>query len=62
MKTLDEIVDLGDREPCDSDVELQVYVKKRLELFSQQVFIPSRVQCELIVGKRAGGAKSGCAS
>src|SRR5437868_572407 len=54
MKTLDETVDLGHREPCDCDVEFQVYLKKRLELFGQQIFIPSGVQCELIVGERIG--------
>src|SRR5262249_55554353 len=44
----------------DPDVKFQVDIEKRLELFGQDVFIPSCIQCELVVGKRIGPLLGGC--
>ena len=53
-QALHQLVDLGDREAGDADVEADVGLHQLLQLERQQLFVPAGVEGELVVGQHIG--------
>src|SRR5262249_891993 len=53
-QSLDQMVDLGNREAGELNVEVEVTGRELFELEGQELIVPAGVECDLVVGKDIG--------
>src|SRR5262249_44748843 len=53
-QSLDQVVDLGDREAGELNVEVEVTGRELFEFEGQELLVPAGVECDLVVGEDIG--------